>query len=230
MADRGFGYPDLLRCLSVQLGWSYRIRLKKDAWIWRAKKGWIQLKDYHFRRGEAIALQQIYLFKEARYGPVNLVVGRNNINGEFWAVVSDEATTLQTFAEYGLRFEIEESFLDDQSNVWNIQRSEIRSVCALSRLWFVLALATLYLTAQGVTVVDTGQRRCVDTHWFRGNSYLRIGWDWVKIVLNQGGRLIRHVLFTGHHDPQPAKASRKQHRKRSHRLEFTIHTYAYEPV
>ncbi len=39
------------------------------------------------------------------------------------------------------------------------------------RIWFILAVATLYISAQGVEVVRTGKRRWVDTHWFRGNSY-----------------------------------------------------------
>jgi hypothetical protein len=82
-----------------------------------------------------------------------------------------------------LRFDIEENFLDNQSNGWNIQRSEIRSVVALSRLWFILALATLYATAQGDAVVANGRRRWINTHWFRGNSYFRIGWEWIKASL-----------------------------------------------
>ncbi|NEQ04423.1 hypothetical protein [Moorena sp. SIO3F7] len=32
----------------------------------------------------------------------------------------------------------------------NVQKSKIRSVSALSRLWFILAVATLYVTAVGV--------------------------------------------------------------------------------
>ena len=84
----------------------------------------------------------------------------------------------------------------DQSNGWNAQKSELRSVCALSRLWFILALATLYLTAQGVAVVKAGYRRRVDPHWFRGNSYFRIGWDWVKTALLQGWQLIESVCLT----------------------------------
>ncbi|WP_293112090.1 hypothetical protein [Moorena sp. SIO4G3] len=67
------------------------------------------------------------------FGGVHLVFGRNNVNGEFWAIVSDEKTTLKSFQEYGLRFDIEENFLDDQSNGWNVQKSQIRSVPALSR-------------------------------------------------------------------------------------------------
>jgi len=54
------------------------------------------------------------LHKTERYGMVNVIIGCNNLNGEFWAIVSDEKTSLQTFQEYGARFDIEENFLDDQ--------------------------------------------------------------------------------------------------------------------
>jgi len=53
------------------------------------------------------------------------------------------------------------------------------------------AIATLYVTAQGVEVVATGKRRWVDTHWFRGNSYFRIGWQWVKTALECGWQLAK---------------------------------------
>jgi len=230
LADRGFVHTDLMRALTTQLRWHYRIRVKSDCWIWRAGFGWCQLKDFHCNRGEAICLHNVRLHKEQWYGPLNLVIGRNNVVfGEFWAIVSDEKTTLQTFQQYGLRFDIEENFLDDQSNGWNVQRSEIRCVCALSRLWFILAVATLYVTAQGVEVVESGKRRWSDPHWFRGNSYFRIGWEWIKTSFVNGWTLIRQVRFTRNHDPDPAIASRKQHDKRRYRLEFKIHTYQYAP-
>jgi len=125
-----------------------------------------------------------------------------------------------------LRFDSEGNFLDDQANGWNIQKSQIRSLCALSRLWFILALATLYVTARQfkVEVVATGKRRWVDTHWFGGNSYFRIGWQWVKTTLECGWQLIHQVRFVGNYDPDPATASCKQHDKRRYRLEFTIQT------
>jgi hypothetical protein len=92
------------------------------------------------------------------------------------------------------------------------------ALCALPRLCFILAVATLYVTAQGVNVVASGQRRRVAPHWFRGNSYFRIGWDW---------RLIDSVCFTHVKGPQPAMASRKQHDQRTYRIEFEIRTYQY---
>jgi hypothetical protein len=75
------------------------------------------------------------------FDPVHVAFGYNNVNG-LWAIVSDEPTSLRTFEKYGKRFDIEENFLDDQSNGFNVQKSEIRSVCALSHLWFILAVAT----------------------------------------------------------------------------------------
>ena len=158
---------------------------------------------------------------------IHVIVGRNNVNGEFWAIASDEPTTLKTFQEYGLRFDIEENFLDDQSNGWNIQRSEIRSVLALSRLWFILTLATLYVTAQGDAVVASGKRRWIDTHWFRGNSYFRIGWEWVKAVWVKGWELICQVRFLSNCDPEPVMASRKQDEKHRYRFEFQVQTLGY---
>jgi len=103
----------------------------------------------------------------------------------------------------------------------------VRSVMALSRLWFILALATLYVTAQGNAVVASGRQRWIDTHWFRGNSYFRIGWEWVKAAWGKGWELIHSVGFTSHHDPDPAMASRKQAEKRRDRFEFQIQTFVY---
>ncbi len=228
LADRGFVHTDLMRMLTTQLRWHYRLRLKSNSWIWRGRKGWVQLKDYHLNRGEAICLHNVRLHKGAFYGPVHVLIGRNNINGDFWAIVSDEKTTLKTFEEYGLRFDIEENFLDDQSSGWNIQQSEFRDVCALSRLWFILAVATLYVTAQGVEVVESGNRQRVDTHWFRGNSYFRIGWDWIKAALSNGWRLLKTVRLTRNQDPSPAMASRKQHKMRLYRLEFKVQKFVYD--
>ena len=160
---------------------------------------------------------------------MHVILGRNNINGEFWTVVSDQPTTPETFAEYALRFDIEEGFLDDQSSGWNLQRSEIRAVTDLSRLWFILAVATLYVTAQGVEVVRAGRRRWIDSHWFRGNSYFRIGLEWTKAALLNGWQLIQQVCFTSHHDPQPAMASRTQHYKKAGRLDFRVITVKFLP-
>ena len=228
LADRGFIHTDAMSALQ-RLGWHYRIRLKSNTWLWRSTGGWIQPKAVHLARGEVRCLHNVKLHKQQWYGPIHIIFGRNSLNGELWVVASDEPTTLQTFAEYGLRFDIEELFKDEQSSGWNLQKSELRSLCALSRLCFILALATLYVTAQGVAVVEHGRRRWVDTHWFRGNSYFRIGLDWVQSALLDGWQLIQKVCFSSNRDSDPAMASRIQHEKRTFQLEFQVFTTQFTP-
>ncbi len=97
---------------------------------------------------------------------------------------------------------------------------------ALSRLCFVLAVTTLLLTVQGQQVVATGKRRQVDSHWYRGNSYFRIGWNWVKGCLHQGWRLFFTISLQGQADPDPAIASKKQAQQRFER-EFTVKSYRF---
>lgn len=92
---------------------------------------------------------------------------------------------------------------------------------------FIMAVATLFATSQGLAVVDGGHRRWVDTHWFRGNSYFRIGCDWIKAAVLNAWNLIHQVRFSSNFDSEPSMASRPQHRQRLHRLEFTIHSYQY---
>ncbi|NBD31543.1 MAG: hypothetical protein GVY17_00850 [Cyanobacteria bacterium] len=91
--------PNLIKAVKEELRWHYRIRLKKDCWIWAGLRCG-QLKDYHFGAGEALCLQNVRLYKDQPSELVNVIMGRNNVNGEFWAVVSDETTTLQTYAEW----------------------------------------------------------------------------------------------------------------------------------
>jgi hypothetical protein len=67
----------------------------------------------------------------------------------------------------------------------------------------------------------------VDPHWFRGSSYLKIGWSWVKQALHQGWDLISVVSFVTNIDPAPVKASRLQHQTKTYRIEFKATTYIW---
>ena len=86
----------------------------------------------------------------------------------------------------------------------------MRNADALGRLCLVLALTTVYLVAQGTQVVATTIRRWGDPHWLRGNSYLRIGWQWVKTALARGWTLFTELHLSGAPDPDPARASASQ--------------------
>ena len=101
--------------------------------------------------------------------------------------------------------------MDDKSNGFPLESSLIRSAPALTRLCLALALTTLYLVAQGVEVVQQGKRRWVDPHWFRGQSYLKIGWHWVKGAFSRGWELVATLHLSSDDDPELAMASKRQY-------------------
>jgi hypothetical protein len=208
LADRGFADTDLMSHLR-DLGWHWRIRIKRSFWVYRRGRG-CKLSRLGLRAGQACFWHDVHITAQ-RYGPVHVALARLPDSRESWFVVSDEPTSLGTFDEYGLRFDIEENFLDDKSNGFQLESSLIRSADALSRLGFVLAIVTLYLVAQGTAVVQQGKRRWVDPHWFRGSSYLKIGWNWIKMALTRGLALTTQLYLSGEPDPEPAVASRKQY-------------------
>src|SRR4029434_498264 len=187
LADRGFADTPLMSPLS-QLGWHFRSRIKANFWIHPShlasfQVGEIELKPGHMCFWHGVSMTDKHL------GPVHLAVARPLGSEEYWYVISDEAADLKTFEEYGLRFDMEENFLDEKSNGLQLESSLLRSAGALERLGLVLAVTTLYLVALGTFVVKQGKRRLVDPHGFRGLSYLKIGWHWVTYALIRGSEL-----------------------------------------
>lgn len=224
LADRGFADTALLNHLK-RLGWHWRIRIKRSFQVYRHGKC-RKLKRVTLAQGQARFWHHVWITQDY-YGPMHLALARPRGGKDYWYVVSDEPTGQATFAEYGARFDIEENFLDDKSNGFQLEASLIRSAHALTRLCFVLAVATLYLTAQGTAVVAADQRRRVDPHWFRGNSYLRIGWHWVKLALAQGEQLLTRIRLSGGPDPEPPRASNRQFHKRRLRQRSAILSISY---
>lgn len=208
LADRGFADTKLMAHLS-ELGWQWRIRLKGNFWIYRQGRRRCKAATLNPPAGQAFFWHNVSI-TEQEYGPVHLAFARHPYNKQFWLVLSSEPTDITTFDDYGLRVDIEENFLDDKSNGFQLESSLIRNAPALSRLCFVLAISTLYLVSVGTAVVDDGKRRLVDPHWFRGNSYLKIGWNWLRRALALGWDLLSSLRLSPAPDPQPAISSRKQ--------------------
>jgi Transposase DDE domain len=211
LADRGFADTELMAHLR-RLGWHWRIRIKSSFWLYRRGGPRCKVERISGGRGHTCFWHQVSI-TDKRFGPVHLAVARHRDSHEWWYVISDEPTDMRTFEEYGLRFDIEENFLDDKSNGFQLESSLIRSAQALTRLCLVLALSTLYLVSQGTEVVKQGNRRLVDPHWFRGQSYLKIGWNWVKLALTKGYALITRVHLSSACDPEPAMASKRQYQR-----------------
>ena len=209
LADRGSADVELMR-YATPLDWHWRIRIRSNFLVHRRGQRRRKLGAYDLPAGQAQFWQHVHITAE-RYGPVHLALAHLAENADRWLVVRDQPTSLATLDEYSLRFDIEENFLDDKSNGFQLEASLIRFADALTRLGFVMAVTTLNRVAQGTEVVTQGRRRWVDAHWFCGSSYLKIGWPWIKRALIQGWSLQTELRLYGEPDPEPARVSRNQY-------------------
>lgn len=210
LADRGFMDVKLMQ-LARQLNWHFRIRVKSSVYVYRATHSRRTVAALMPPPGQARFFSYIWL-TEQRFGPLHLALAYVQSQGDYqrWAIVSDESVGLKTFDEYGLRFDIEENFLDDKSAGFQLEASRLEDAQAISRLCLLVATATLYLVSTGTALVEMGHRHLVDTHWRRGLSYLQIGWRWVKRAATSGNRLLSSLWLTPGPDPEPAMASWRQ--------------------
>jgi len=162
-------------------------------------------------KGKALFLHKVWI-TDRQCGPVHLALAhvqtRNGL--EEWVILSDDPTDLHTFDEYGLRFDLEENFLDDKTAGFQLESGEISDADAPTRLGLILASATLYLFSTGTVIVSLGLRHCVDTHWQRGLSYFQIGWRWIRHALAHFEYLLPFLWLDPGPDPYLAIASKSQ--------------------
>ncbi|MBF2073098.1 MAG: transposase [Synechococcales cyanobacterium C42_A2020_086] len=176
LADRGFADGKLMQYLKENLNWHFRIGIKRS-FHFQHQGQWRKVSSVQLQPGQVYCTPAVWVGKTKPYPKVYLAFAHDQQSGEPSTIVSDEPTSLQTFAQYRLRFQVEESFLDLKSNGFQLEASRIRDRFSLSQLCGVIALTMLVLVLQGVQVVASGKRRQVDAHWNRGMSYLKLGWN-----------------------------------------------------
>lgn len=202
LADRGFCDTELMTWFQL-CGWHYRIRIKSSL-IVAAPRGQRLCKVGEVRLSprETRCFHNITLTGQ-HFGPVHVAVGRPTDGPEQWQVVSDEPTSIETFAEYGERFQIEEGFLDDKSGLFGLEDSRLRNAASLERLVLIISVATLLLVSEGLQVIQSGARRVIDPHWQRALSYLKIGLRAVQYALSRGQAVFTRLTLHGGPDPEP---------------------------
>ena len=206
LADRGFASHELMAWLE-SVNWHYALRLKCDVQLHGVKRYPVTVGKLYPAKNEAILLKNVGLWADGVHR-TNLVLATVSGAADSWAVITDEVPSLQTLHQYGLRFCVEELFLDSKSGAFQLEDSRLRSVQAIESLYLVTAIALLYATTQGMAVQIAGLRAQVDPHWRRGLSYLKIGLRYLRGVVNKGRSLLfpRPLLPQ---DPQPCFASLK---------------------
>ena len=202
LADRGFCDVELMDWLWA-CGWHDRIRIKSSL-ILADPLGQrlCKVNEVKLASRETRCFHNVTLTSQ-RFGPVHVVLGRPTDGPQQWQVVSDEPTGVETFAEYGERFQIEEGFLDDKSGLFGLEASRLRDAASLERLVLVTSTATLLLVSEGLEVVEQGLRRVVDPHWQRGLSDLKIGLRAVQYALGRGQAVFTRLGLRGGADPEP---------------------------
>ncbi|MGB5635005.1 MAG: transposase [Waterburya sp.] len=173
LADRGFANHELMSWLQ-DISWHYCLRVPCDVTLHGPRRHPIEVMYLWPAKGEAVLYHNVGLWLDGEYH-CNIVLA--NVKGvkEPWAVITDEEPSLQTLWQYGLRFRVEELFLDSKSGAFKLEESRIRDPKSLERLYLVVALALLFATTQGMAVQIQGLRTQVAPHWKRGLSYLKIG-------------------------------------------------------
>jgi len=133
-ADRGFDDTDL-GCALRDLGWGFRIRLKKSLRVYRVSKPVLSVGRLMPAQGQALFLHIVWI-TDRRFGLVHLALAHGHTrNGyEEWAILSDDPTDVPTLDKYGLRFDREENLLDDKSAGFQVESGEIRDADAPARL------------------------------------------------------------------------------------------------
>jgi hypothetical protein len=209
LADRGFLHQRLI-LYTRQHNWHYRLRMTSDTLVQRHGQATKAVEQLRPPIGQAHFYSDVRLFGSG-IGPVYLALATpTDQPNDPWYIVSDEPTDLQTLDEFGLRFDIEESFLDDKSGGFQVQTNQLETPEALERLFLIVAIATLHCTSIGIGVVRAQLRRWVDTHWDRGLSYLKIGWRWLNQQYRRGWKAFGTFWLDPAPDPEPVHASRRQ--------------------
>ena len=221
LADRGFVHEQLLHYLRRQQ-WHFRLRLTGKTLVHLEAGTVSSVKDLCPPAGEQRFFQQVSILGAA-VGPVSLALARLFEQPDTpWFVASDEPTDATTLQEYGLRFDIEEAFLDEKSGGSQIHRSLLATPEALERLLLIIAIATVHWTSTGGSRVQAGKWRWVDAHWGRGLSYLKIGWRWRWQASQRGWPMFSPFWLDPAPDPLPVLASRRDALSESRDINFPM--------
>lgn len=216
LADRGFEHRELILWLQEHY-WSWCIRAKSDLKV-----------TLNSGRNASVAQllapqDQAYLFNQVQILDgidCHLATATISSAQDSWAVLTDQAPSLQTFSRYGQRFGgIEPHFKDYKSAAFGLPDSRLREAQALSRLMMLLAAATLIALYASIDVMFQGRLNSIDWHGERGLSFLQIGLRtiqrccYLRLPIAKLGSL-------PYCNPPPAFASPLERMTTNHHIEF----------
>jgi hypothetical protein len=191
LADRGLCWPTLIRQCR-RLGWHYLLRLQSSTRVRLPEDGGIKaVQELAPRPGTHAFVQDVRIFKKARWLRANVAAVWEPHAKEAWLLVSDEPASYRGCCRrYCKRTWCEESHRDDKSSGFNWQRSHVKDPDHAQRLVLVMALASLLCIAQGVSVIKRGLRYLFEPRRQRQLSVFQLGKRWLEYALVHNEPLI----------------------------------------
>lgn len=209
LTDRGFVHAELIK-FARDHHWGYRLRAKSNTQVHLCDGRVVSMAEICPPKGHAHFYWDVQVLGEGIDSVHIALANPKSAKEEPWYILSDEKTSVAALDEYALRFDIEEEFLDNKSNGFQVESSKLDNLQAIDRLFLIIAVATLHFTCVGAEVVKHKCRRWVDSHWDRGKSYFKIGWGWLRQQYRRQWPVLSPFRLAPEPDPEPAIASRQQ--------------------
>jgi hypothetical protein len=177
MTDRGLSWPSLIdQCRKV--GWSFLCRVQ-GATRFRDTDGVTGPIRARAPRPGTRWQGRGRAFLKAGWRAVTVVAVWRRGDDEPWLLVTDLAPAWVRCAQYRHRMDEELSFRDDKSAGFDWDASRVREPAHMDRLLLVLQLAACFVLAQGVLVLQHGQRRVLERPDRRTLSLFSLGLRWL---------------------------------------------------
>jgi hypothetical protein len=168
LSDRGLESPALFGDI-VGLGWHPVMRVKKGGKF--RPNGWGKFHPLHqlaSRRGASLSLAGLAYAGERL--PCTLLARWDEGYQEPWLVLTDLPPEAATALWYGLRTWIEQGFKVIKGGGWDWDKTRMEDPDRVERLWLVLAVATLWVTALGISEEVRLERQTQQRHFARALS------------------------------------------------------------
>ena len=183
LGDGEFGHVQLLRWLdTLHPDWDYCLRVASDTYV-LFEGQWRRLDSFQVQPGETIWLEQVYLTRQAAFGPVNVWLTYDTKHNRLVPIVTNLALADETHYWYRKRPWIEPLFGDVKGHGFDLQTCRLRHPDRLDRLMLAVSLAYLWICFLGSVAILTGHTKFVDRSDRRDRSIFTIGRLWLNRLL-----------------------------------------------
>lgn len=183
LGDGEFGHVQLLDWLKTfHPEWAYGLRVASDTYV-LFEGQWRRLDSFEVRPGETIWLEQVFLTRQAAFGPVNVWLTWDTKHERLVPIVTNLPLAEELHYWYQKRPWIEPLFGDVKGHGFDLQTCRLRHPERIDRLMLAVSLAYLWMCFLGSVALLTGHAKLVDRSDRRDRSIFTIGRLWLNRLL-----------------------------------------------